>query len=112
NTHDSKDHDGSRGRDLSSALAAWRDLLGHGWVLTSQVDIAHYARTCSSRSQTSLAILKPGGRDEVVEIVKIARRYKIPLYPISTGQNWGYGDACPVHDGQDHPGSEPDEWHP
>ena len=96
----SKGSDSSRKQNFSGALTAWRDLLGHGWVLTSEVDIAHYARTCSNSSRQALAILKPASRDEVVEIVKIARRYKIPLYPISTGQNWGYGDACPVHDGQ------------
>jgi 4-cresol dehydrogenase (hydroxylating) flavoprotein subunit len=75
-------------------------LLGRDWVLTGEADIARYARTCSSSSREALAILKPKCRDQVVEIVKIARRHKTPLYPISTGQNWGYGDACPVRDGQ------------
>ena len=45
-------------------------------------------------------MLKPGMRDEVAQLVRIARRCKTPLYPISTGQNWGYGDACAVYDGQ------------
>jgi 4-cresol dehydrogenase (hydroxylating) len=36
----------------------------------------------------------------VPSIVLIAGRYKVPLYPISRGRNWGYGDACPVTEGQ------------
>ena len=100
NTQHSKAPDGAGERNLSGALEAWRDLLGRDWVLTGEADIARYARTCSSSSREALAILKPKCRDQVVEIVRIARRHKTPLYPISTGQNWGYGDACPVRDGQ------------
>jgi len=85
---------------LSAALAEWRGLLGEAQVLTAESDLARYARTCSSSSRAPVAVLKPGSRDDVVMIVRIARRYKTPLYPISTGQNWGYGDACPVLDGQ------------
>ena len=85
---------------LSAALAEWRNLLGETQVLTAAADLAGYARTCSDSSRQPAAAVKPDSRDEVVEIVRIARRYQTPLYPISTGQNWGYGDACPVQDGQ------------
>lgn len=40
--------------------------------------------------------LKVASREEIVEIVKIAAALRIPLYPISTGKNWGYGTANPV----------------
>ena len=33
--------------------------------------------------------------EEVQEIVRIANRYGIPLYPISTGKNLGYGGSAP-----------------
>ena len=85
---------------LTSALEEWRFLLGATQVLTVEADLARYARTCSSSSCWPVTVLKPGSRDEVVGIVRIARTYKTPLYPISTGQNWGYGDACPVLSGQ------------
>ena len=32
-------------------------------------------------------------------VVKIANRYKIPIYPISTGRNLGYGGSAPVLSG-------------
>lgn len=86
--------------DLSAALREWRELLGEANVLADAGTRDHYARSTSSFSRRPAAILKPGTRDEVVEVVSIARRCRTPLYPISTGQNWGYGDACAVYDGQ------------
>ncbi|HED6220415.1 TPA: FAD-binding protein [Campylobacter coli] len=33
--------------------------------------------------------------EEVQAIVKIANEFKIPLFPISTGKNLGYGSSAP-----------------
>ncbi|MGI7161888.1 FAD-binding protein, partial [Campylobacter coli] len=35
--------------------------------------------------------LAPKNVEEVQAIVKIANEFKIPLFPISTGKNLGYG---------------------
>ncbi|HKA45029.1 MAG TPA: FAD-dependent oxidoreductase [Burkholderiales bacterium] len=86
--------------NLSAALVAWRAILGDPNVLVDDAARDRYARSTSSSSRRPAAILKPASRDEVVELVKVARRCRTPLYPISTGQNWGYGDACAVFDGQ------------
>lgn len=86
--------------DLASALSAWRTLLGDAHVQVDDATLSRYARSTSSASRRPSAVLKPGTRDEVTQLVRIARRFKTPLYPISTGQNWGYGDACAVFDGQ------------
>ena len=43
-------------------------------------------------------IVRPASRDEVRECVRIAVRHGIPLYPISTGLNWGYGSRVPASD--------------
>jgi FAD/FMN-containing dehydrogenase len=40
-----------------------------------------------------------GGTGHVQQVVRIAARHKVPLYPISRGHNWGYGAANPVVDG-------------
>ena len=42
------------------------------------------------------ASLRPANEAQVVRIVQIAGHYKVPLYPISTGHNWGYGSSLPV----------------
>src|SRR5258708_4909082 len=37
--------------------------------------------------------------DEVLQIVSLANAHQIPLYPFSTGKNWGLGSKLPVVDG-------------
>ena len=44
--------------------------------------------------------LAPKNVEEVQAIVKIANEYKIPLFPISTGKNLGYGSCVPQQRGQ------------
>ena len=44
-------------------------------------------------------VLHPTTRDEVVHCVQQARASGRPLYPISTGMNWGYGARAPVRAG-------------
>jgi 4-cresol dehydrogenase (hydroxylating) len=83
----------------AEALAAWRALLGHDRVLTGEATLARYAASTSSWSTRPLAILRPHATAEVAQLVQIASRLAVPLYPISTGRNWGYGDACALADG-------------
>jgi 4-cresol dehydrogenase (hydroxylating) len=47
------------------------------------------------------AVHRPTSVDEVVELVRDARRTGTPLYPVSTGLNWGYGSRSPVLPGCD-----------
>lgn len=85
---------------LEAAIQRWVELLGVNHVLNDVEAMAVYSRSTSSYSTRPLAVLKPGSTEEVVEVVKIAGAFCIPLYPISRGKNWGYGDACAVTDGQ------------
>ncbi len=45
------------------------------------------------------AVVKPSSVEEVRDIVRIANQYKIGLWPVSAGQNHGYGMACAVKTG-------------
>ncbi|ADJ28648.1 FAD-binding oxidoreductase [Nitrosococcus watsonii] len=87
-------------RHLESALQKWSALLGPSYVLQGDPTLAAYAQSTASHSTRPLAILRPQSVEEVVGIIKIANIFQIPLYPISCGKNWGYGDACAVSDGQ------------
>jgi len=42
---------------------------------------------------------QPASRDEIQRLVEQARLDKTPLYPVSTGHNWGYGSASPATQG-------------
>lgn len=85
---------------IEPAMQAWRLLLGPARVLTSAADLAPYAASTSASPVSPLAVLRPVSHGEVVAVVRSAGEFDIPLYPISTGRNWGYGDACPGSEGQ------------
>lgn len=86
--------------DISTALARWADAIGQDRVHADAATLGRYGASTLPRAVAPLAVLKPGGREEVAECVGVARTFRIPLYPISRGRNWGYGDACPVEPGQ------------
>jgi 4-cresol dehydrogenase (hydroxylating) len=81
---------------LIEALDLWRSLLGADRVLT---DASGRAANCIGVQRDIPAVLLPASREEVIEALAIARRQHIPLYPVSSGHNWGYGTASPVRDG-------------
>ncbi|KAI1421685.1 hypothetical protein F5Y12DRAFT_718186 [Xylaria sp. FL1777] len=41
------------------------------------------------------AVVYPGSTEEVQQVVRWANKYRIPLFPISIGRNFGYGGAAP-----------------
>ncbi|MDL2355874.1 MAG: FAD-binding oxidoreductase, partial [Pseudomonadota bacterium] len=53
-----------------------------------------------ARATVPLAVVSAASRADVIAIVALARAHRTALYPVSTGKNWGYGDACAVGDGQ------------
>jgi 4-cresol dehydrogenase (hydroxylating) len=83
-----------------SLLHALRAIVGSAQVRDDEVTLERYARSTAARSTRPLAVVYPGAHDEVVALVQAAAGHGIALYPVSTGKNWGYGDACAVSDGQ------------
>jgi 4-cresol dehydrogenase (hydroxylating) len=70
-------------------------LLGRKFVQNGAGDLARAETATFATGQKVAAILQPGSRDEVVDCLKIANRFETPLYPVSTGKNWGYGSRVP-----------------
>lgn len=92
--------DNERAQHAQAALQAWRVLLGPSRVLCDIATLERYSRSTAGWSTTPLAVLRPASGEEVQALVRIAAAHDQPLYPLSTGKNWGYGDACAVADGQ------------
>jgi 4-cresol dehydrogenase (hydroxylating) len=86
--------------ELSQALNKWTAHLGQDHVLTDKVIRDRYARSTQPQGTYPAAILYPANAEEVAAIVRIAAEHTVPIYPISRGRNWGYGDACAVTDQQ------------
>jgi 4-cresol dehydrogenase (hydroxylating) len=97
--NDAPDNDADTGRG-AALLRAMRAAVGAAHVRDDAATLNRYARSTSSRSTMPLAVVSPGSRADVIALVELARSHKIAVYPVSTGKNWGYGDACAVTDGQ------------
>jgi 4-cresol dehydrogenase (hydroxylating) flavoprotein subunit len=87
-------------RGQAEVLAAMAGVVGDANLLTDANTLAGYAMSTASRSVTPLAVARPGCAREVAELARLANTHGVALYPVSTGRNWGYGDACPVGPGQ------------
>lgn len=84
----------------SAALARMAQLVGNGNLHTDAATLACHAMSTASRPVVPLAVVRPGTVDEVAALARLAVQHEIALYPVSTGRNWGYGDACAVRAGQ------------
>ena len=89
---------------FNGALAAWRAVVGAQWVFSSDEDVALYRDSYSPLwgepdEKLVSAAVAPSSAKEVQEVVRIAHERRIPIYPISTGKNLGYGGSAPVLSG-------------
>ena len=82
-----------------TALEAWCDLVGPEHVITAEAQLREAGRATFAATRTIPAIIRPANREEVQECVRIANRFRVPLYPISSGRNWGYGSRLPSAEG-------------
>ena len=91
---------GVSARDWQSALAQFRASVGVDWVFTSDEDVAMYKDAYSpfmgeAEEIAVSAAVAPQSVEEVQQVMRTANRYRIPIYPISTGKNLGYGGSAP-----------------
>lgn len=80
---------------LALSLQHWEHILGAEFVHTDPPALrAAETATFATRQQIA-AILQPADTEQVQECLRIANRFATPLYPISSGKNWGYGSRVP-----------------
>jgi FAD/FMN-containing dehydrogenase len=85
--------------NLAAALLAWRALLGDEAVLTGAAVQQAYGLDTGGAERHVSAALRITDSRTLPEVMRVAQRYGTPVYPVSTGRNWGYGTALPVVDG-------------
>jgi 4-cresol dehydrogenase (hydroxylating) len=78
------------------AIAEWCAALGDAYVVRDLAPRAAAERATFETSQKIPGILRPRDRQQVCEVLRIANRYEVALYPVSSGKNWGYGSRVPV----------------
>jgi FAD/FMN-containing dehydrogenase len=95
---------GVKASEFAKAIAQFEAAVGKEWVFTSDEDVALYRDAYSplwgeKDELVASAAVAPENVEQVQKVVKIANQYKIPIYPVSTGKNLGYGGAAPVYSG-------------
>lgn len=85
--------------EFKLAVEEWRQALGAQHVLVSPEAIDSYGANTNALTRKIIGVIRPSNTPEVQTLVRIANKYRIPLYPISGGRNWGYGSRLPVRNG-------------
>jgi (+)-pinoresinol hydroxylase len=90
--------------DFGAALARFEQAVGEQWVFSSDEDVELYKDAFSPflgepEERWASAAVAPDAVEQVQQIVRVANQFRIPLYPISTGRNLGYGGSAPAYSG-------------
>jgi len=90
--------------DFAEALRRFEAAVGRQWVFTSDEDLDLYRDAYSPfwgepEERLASAAVAPASVEEVQAVVRAANALKVPLYPISTGKNLGYGGSAPAMSG-------------
>jgi 4-cresol dehydrogenase (hydroxylating) len=88
----------ARSHSVIAFLGRCRDLLGASAVFDGE-RVVPYGDNCIALHRDVAGVVRPSTTDEVAGVVRLAAEHEVPLYPISTGRNWGYGTALPVRSG-------------
>ena len=87
--------------DFAEAIRQFQAAVGPEWVFTTDEDVDLYRDAYSPfygepEERIPSAAVAPHSVEEVQAVVKIANAFKVPIYPISTGKNLGYGGSAPA----------------
>ncbi len=91
-------HPASAGDALAGALRNWEAVLGAEHVISDASALRAAGTATFSTTRSIPAILRPGSRRDVERILRIANQWRVPVYPVSGGRNWGYGSRVPSAD--------------
>jgi 4-cresol dehydrogenase (hydroxylating) len=83
-----------------AAISEMAAVVGTAHLRDHAAVLDRYACSTAAQGVRPLAVVSPANSAEVAELARIASAHGIALYPVSTGRNWGYGDACAVTGGQ------------
>jgi 4-cresol dehydrogenase (hydroxylating) flavoprotein subunit len=88
---------------FDAAIAKFKAALGADQVQISEEHLRPYTKVMmavDAAKHTPSAVVMATTVEQVQAVVKICNEYKIPVWTISTGRNFGYGSAAPVERGQ------------
>jgi 4-cresol dehydrogenase (hydroxylating) len=75
-----------------------RAIVGADAVVADADMVERTTRSCLPFRTTPQAVVYPQSAEQVQEVVRLAARAGVPVWPVSTGRNWGYGEKLAVYD--------------
>lgn len=84
--------------NLDQAIVDWQALLGVSRVMTGEAVLRNYGNDTSAIARRLPAALRIADANMLPAVMQIAHRHRTPVYPVSTGRNWGYGSSLPARD--------------
>src|SRR5580658_8826855 len=82
-----------------AALLQWESVLGPENLVTGAEHLRRAATATFPLDRRIPAILRPATCDQVQHVLRIAAKFGVPVYPVSSGKNWGYGSSAAASDG-------------
>jgi 4-cresol dehydrogenase (hydroxylating) len=85
------------------AIEEFRQIVGQDYVYVTSEKVAPYAKmyiAAKDVNHTPSGALAPNSVEQVQKILAVCNKYKVPVWPTSTGRNWGYGSSAPATRGQ------------
>ena len=91
-------------RDIfAGAVRELRAIVGDEWVFADEASTISYKKSFIPDlrgEHVPSGAVAPKSVEEVQAVLRVANRYGLPMWPVSTGHNMGYGMATPASSGQ------------
>ena len=89
--------------NFAAALRELRAIVGEQWLFADAESTAPYEKSFipdPGHQHVPSGAVAPASVEEVQAILGVANKFRLPLWPTSTGKNMGYGMATPASSGQ------------
>ena len=83
----------------AALLEQLRAQLGPDGVLVDAGQLEVASRTCIPYREIPAAVVYPTSVEQVRAVVRTANEFGVPVWPVSTGKNWGYGEKTACYPG-------------
>ncbi|MFV1974516.1 MAG: FAD-binding oxidoreductase [Candidatus Scalindua sp.] len=79
---------------INHAVKEWIAVLGRENVIDDKKKLELAGQATFATSTELSVIIRPMTVEQIQQCVRIANRFRVAIYPVSCGMNWGYGSAC------------------
>lgn len=78
-------------------LAILSDIVGPDGLVSNGDAVEALTRTCVPFRTLPSAVVYPSSTEQVQAVMKAAAAASVPVWPVSTGKNWGYGERTATY---------------